>query len=180
DNKLEESKLKLDKGRENLDITAEEFISPYISQRDMFISELYTLKEQLERIDYFLKIRKQFSDIKQKENTLLKQKKELEKKLESLKELSSSIDDTLNHIGEFLKEFLEFIPISKAFGISLSNKTYLPIVRNRDYTELTSGGLRTLVSLSYITSLLKNSLYRETNYPSLIMIDTVGKYLGKT
>ena len=27
---------------------------------------------------------------------------------------------------------------------------------------------------------MKNSLYQVTNFPSLIMIDTVGKYLGKT
>lgn len=146
----------------------------------MYISELSTAKESFESIDYFLKIRKQLGEIKEEENTLIQQIDELNRKLEYLKEISPSIDDTLNNLGIFLKEFLEFIPISNAFGISISNNTYLPVVRNRDYTDLTSGGLRTLVSLGYITSLLKNSLNVDTNYPSLIMIDTVGKYLGKT
>lgn len=180
ENRLSEEREKLSKAKSTLDISSEKYISPYISERDMIVSELYTFKEQIYKIEYFLKIRAQLSEIKQKEELLKKQIDELQTKLENLKEQTPSIEETLYGIGTYLKEFLEYIPIKKAFGISLSDKTYLPIVRDRNYTELTSGGLRTLVSLGYITSLLKNSLFRETNYPSLIMIDTVGKYLGKT
>ncbi|WP_408010170.1 hypothetical protein ACJROX_07715 [Pseudalkalibacillus sp. A8] len=180
ENNLEETTEKLNNVKSKLDLAAEEYISPYISQRDMYVSELYTLKEHLDRIDYFLKVRKQLGEIKEEESTLKDQIDELNKKLDSLIEQSPSIEDTLFNIGTFLKEFLEFIPISKAFGISINEKTFLPTVRNRDYTDLTSGGLRTLVSLGYIVSLLKNSLTMDTNYPSLVIIDTVGKYLGKT
>jgi uncharacterized coiled-coil DUF342 family protein len=180
ENKLSHEEERLSKAKSTLDISSEKYVSPYISQRDMIVSELYTFKEQIDKIEYFLKIRAQLNEVKQKEELLKKQIDELQTKLENLKEQTPSIEETLYEIGTYLKEFLEYIPIKNAFGISLSDKTYLPIVRNRNYTELTSGGLRTLVSLSYITSLLQNSLFRETNYPSLIMIDTVGKYLGKT
>ncbi len=180
ENNLEKTTKKLNNIKSKLDLAAEEYISPYISQRDLYVSELYTLKEHIERIDYFLKIRKQLREIKDKESTLKEQIDDLNKKLVSLNEQSPSIDETLFNIGTFLKEFLEFIPISKAYGISINEKSFLPTVRNRDYTDLTSGGLRTLVSIGYLTSLLKNSLTMDTNYPSLMIIDTVGKYLGKT
>ncbi len=177
---LLEDREQLNKAKDILDTKAEKFISPYITQRDIVISELSSFKEQLDKIEYFLKIRLQLKELKQKEEVLLKQVSELQSKLEILKEQTPSIEETLNDIGTYLKEFLEYIPIKSAYGIRLSEKTFLPIVRERNYTDLTSGGLRTLVSLGYITSLLKNSLLKETNFPSLIMIDTVGKYLGKT
>lgn len=177
---LLEDREQLNKAKNILDTKAEKFISPYITQRDIVISELSSFKEQLDKIEYFLKIRLQLNELKQKEELLLKQVSELQSKLEILKEQTPSIEETLNDIGTYLKEFLEYIPIKSAYGIRLSEKTFLPIVRERNYTDLTSGGLRTLVSLGYITSLLKNSLLKETNFPSLIMIDTVGKYLGKT
>lgn len=180
ENKLEKDRIQLDKARESLDISSEKFISPYISQRDMLVSVLYTSKEKLKKIEYLLKMRKHLNELKEDENILVDQIEELDAKLKKLKENAPSISDTLHDIGTYLREFLEFIPIKNAFGISISNKTYLPIVRNRDYQDLTSGGLRTLVSIGYITSLMKNSLYNDTNLPSLIMIDTVGKYLGKT
>ncbi|MFY7750459.1 MAG: hypothetical protein ACOVQU_01615 [Exiguobacterium acetylicum] len=177
---LFEEREQLNKARNILDIKAEKFISPYITQRDIIISELSTFKEQLDKIEYFLKIRVQLRELKQKEELLKKQISELKFKLETLNEQTPSIEETLNDLGIYLKDFLEYIPIKSAYGIRLSEKTFLPIVRERNYTDLTSGGLRTLVSLGYITSLLKNSLLKETNFPSLIMIDTVGKYLGKT
>lgn len=180
ENRLLEEKERLFKVKTTLDLSAKEYVSPYIAQRDIIVSELSTVKEQLDKIEYFLKIRMQLKEIKEKEEVLKKQIEELKIKLNSLKEQSPSIEDTLFELGTYIREFLEFIPIKNAYGISLSQKTFLPIVRERDYTDLTSGGLRTLVSLSYIISLLKNSMNKETNYPSLIMIDTVGKYLGKT
>lgn len=180
ENNLIEDIEQLDKAKNILDTKAEKFISPYITQRDIVISELSSFKEQLDKIEYFLKIRLQLRELKQKEELLLKQISELQSKLEILKEQTPSIGEALSDLGTYLKEFLEYIPIKSAYGIRLSEKTFLPIVRERNYTDLTSGGLRTLVSLGYITSLLKNSLLKETNFPSLIMIDTVGKYLGKT
>ncbi|KIN35378.1 AAA family ATPase [Bacillus subtilis] len=174
------NRTQLDKAKSILDTKAETFISPYISQRDMVISELSSYKEQLDKVKYFLKVRSQLSELKQKQEVIANQISELDSRLESLKEQTPSVEETLSDLGTYLKEFLEYIPIKNAYGISFSEKTFLPIVRDRDYIDLTSGGLRTLVSVGYITSILKNSLTNETNFPSLIMLDTIGKYLGKT
>ncbi|MED4013655.1 MULTISPECIES: hypothetical protein [Priestia] len=168
------------KMREALDINSEKFVSPFIKQRDIYVAELSSINEQLNKVDYFLKIRNQLKEISEKENLLNNQIEDLKKKLDSLKETAPSITSIINSIGTYLSEFLNFIPIKNAYGVRISEKTFLPIVRERDYANLTSGGLRTLVSIGYIISLLKNSLYTNTNYPGFIMLDTVGKYLGKT
>lgn len=171
--------IELMKVTEHLDKSSEEFISPYVSQRDILVSELSTYKEKLDRVEYTMKIRNQLSELKIKEETLSEQIINLKQKLEMLNENAPSLEGILNEISIYLSEFLEYIPIKRPFGIRLSSKSYLPIVRDREYVDLTSGGLRTLVSIGYIVSLLKNSMIKDTNYPSLIMIDTVGKYIGK-
>ncbi|MER2192609.1 MAG: hypothetical protein ABS951_16745 [Solibacillus sp.] len=163
-----------------LDENANNFISPFISQRDIIISRKSQLHEELERINYLLKLRNQLDNINKEIELLNQQITELNIKLDNLKATAPTVNSVLDNLGNYLKEFLEFIPIKNPYGISISDKTYLPIVRDRDYTELTSGGLRTLVSVGYIVSLLKNSLNSSTQYPSLVMIDTIGKYLGKT
>lgn len=163
-----------------LDISSKEFVSPFIKQRDIYISELSAVNEKLNKIEYFLKIRNQLKELNKKEELLIKQIEELNEKLSKLKENMPSISSVLDKLSLYVKEFLEFIPIKNAYGISVSHNNFLPVVRDRDYVNLTSGGLRTLTSIGYIISLLKNSLYTDTHFPSLIMLDTVGKYLGKT
>jgi hypothetical protein len=54
------------------------------------------------------------------------------------------------------------------------------VLRNRDYRDVTSGGLRTILSIGHFLSVLACSANRSSNHPGLLMIDTVGKYLGKT
>ncbi|PEA82441.1 AAA family ATPase [Bacillus pseudomycoides] len=177
---IEKVQADLQQAGKMLDINSIEFVSPFIKQRDIYISELSSVNEKLNKIEYFLKIRNQLNELEKKNELLGEQIDTLNNKLEKLKESTPSIDLVLDKISTYIKEFLEFIPIRNAYGISISDKKFLPIVRDRDYSDLTSGGLRTLTSIGYIISLFKNSLLTDTHFPSLIMLDTVGKYLGKT
>jgi len=54
------------------------------------------------------------------------------------------------------------------------------MVRDTEYQNITSGGIRTITCIGYLCSFLRESLITEMNYPAFLMIDTVGKYLGKT
>lgn len=170
----------LKKARQMLDIEAKEFVSPFIAQRDELVAEKATVTEKINKVEYLIKLRKQLNEIITKSNNLSEQIRQLAEKLEQLKASAPSIEGVLSSIGTSLETFLKSIPIRKPFGISISDKNFLPIVRDRNYSELTSGGLRTLVSVGYILSLLQNSFNSSTNYPSIVMIDTIGKYLGKT
>ena len=170
----------LNRNKNILDKNIKEYVSPYISQRDILFSTKNTIFEKIDRINYFLKLRKQVENINERITTISENITELNAELKQLKDNAPSIENIMSNVSDYLKEFLEFIPIKNPFGIKISDKTFLPIVREKDYVNLTSGGLRTLVSIGYLFALLKNSLYSNTQLPSLTVIDTIGKYLGKT
>ncbi|MGG0240764.1 hypothetical protein [Bacillus rhizoplanae] len=172
-------KESLSEAKAILDSNLKDFISPYVAQREFLVKQRSNIEEQLSKHKYHLKIRRQLEELEQDAELLGNQISELKKKLEGLKEEAPSIDVVLDNLADKLAHFLRFIPIKNPRGINVSPKTYLPIVRNKDYVNLTSGGLRTIVSVGYLISLLKESLESETNLPSFLMIDTIGKYLGK-
>ncbi|MDR6551906.1 hypothetical protein [Paenibacillus qinlingensis] len=177
---IETNKEEIFKAKQLLDIQTKEFVSPYITQRDILSTRKGEISEEIKRVEYLLKLRNQVNELTIRSEQLASQIDELLAKLEHLTNNAPSMDGVLGSIGDYLNDFLTRIPIKNAYGISISKNTLLPIVREKDYTKLTSGGLRTLVSVGYLLSILRNSLHSETNYPSIVMIDTVGKYIGKT
>jgi hypothetical protein len=168
------------KARDLLDMSVSDYISPYISHRDVLISQKTEILEQKQQQLYLLKLRKKLDDFVINSQTISDSIKELQGELKQLRELIPTPRKVLEPIENILLEFLKFIPIKNLSNVGINEKTFLPIVRDRDYTNLTSGGLRTIVSVGYFISLLFNSLNTKTNLPSLLMIDTIGKYLGKT
>ncbi|NOU77983.1 hypothetical protein GC101_03720 [Paenibacillus sp. LMG 31459] len=168
------------RAKDMLDLKTREFVSPFMSQRDLLNTRRGELNEENKRIDYLLKLRNQLNELTKRTDVLTEQISQLNSRMITLVEGAPSVDGVLGSIADWLNEFLTFIPIRNPYGIKISDKTFLPVVRDRDYSKLTSGGLRTLVSIGYLFSLLRNSLNTDTNYPSLVMIDTVGKYIGKT
>lgn len=170
----------IEKVKNLLDLKNRDFISPFMSQRDMLNTRRGELNEEIKRLEYLLKLRNQLNALTKKIDTMTEQISQLNNRLLALIEGAPSVDGVIGKIGDFLNEFLTYIPIRNPYDIKVSDKTFLPIVRNRDYSKLTSGGLRTLVSIGYLFSLLRNSLGTDTNFPSIVMVDTVGKYIGKT
>ncbi|MDU2124022.1 MAG: hypothetical protein E7E64_16055 [Clostridium celatum] len=170
----------LNKAEILLDTNTKDFISPFISQRDGLISQKSSLSEQKSKITYFLKLRNQLDLISDDIEDLQKQIEGLKIKINELKTNSPSASEIVSILGDYLKDFLDFVKIKNAINIGISAEKFLPIVRNKNYSELTSGGLRTLTSVGYFISLLINSIEYNTNLPSFLMIDTIGKYLGKT
>ncbi|RRN71137.1 hypothetical protein EI200_11825 [Peribacillus simplex] len=173
-------KENLNNYKDFLDIETNKYISPYIVQRDALISQKATLLEQKKRIEHLMKLRMQLSELTAEANLLGQQIGEIRKNIETLEQKAPSVSGLLQDIADQLDDFLNFIPIKNPVNINMSTKSFLPIVRNRDYVKLTSGGLRTLVSVGFFVSLLKNSLVSPTYLPRFLMIDTVGKYIGKT
>lgn len=168
------------KAKDMLDLKTREFVSPFMSQRDLLNTRRGEINEEIKRTDYLLKLRNQLNELTKRTDVLTEQISQSNSRMITLVEGAPSVDGVLESIADWLNEFLTFIPIRNPYGIKISDKTFLPVVRDRDYSKLTSGGLRTLVSIGYLFSLLRNSLDTDTNFPSLLMIDTVGKYIGKT
>ncbi|MFJ9383811.1 hypothetical protein ACIROD_08645 [Peribacillus sp. NPDC101481] len=169
----------LDKLQSKLDKEMNNYISPFLTQRDLWITEQSNLAESKKSFNYHLKVRRQLNEFEASSELLTSQISELNGKLEVLKNDIPSIDGILSSLGDYLASYLKYVPIKNPSRISISPTTYLPIVRGKNYIELTSGGLRTIVSVGFLLSMLKYSLLKTTNMPSFLMIDTLGKYLGK-
>lgn len=166
--------------RELIDKNTNEMASPYLAERDMYVGQRAELKQKRKELVSRLKIRNQHDlltkTIKSLETSIIK----LKENLEELNENAPSMIDILSNLADNLKDYLMFIKIQKPTGINLSSNRFTPIVREIEYANITSGGLRTIIVIGYMCSLIKEALRSKMSYPSFLMIDTVGKYLGKT
>ncbi|MDM5076630.1 hypothetical protein OB931_09605 [Aeromonas media] len=163
-----------------LDKQTTELSTPYLAERDTFVSKLGELKQHRKELFNRLKIRNQHNSLTTTIKSLEISLKELNDKLIILKASAPSMEDVFSTLSDHLKEYLLYVKIKNPTGISYSKGKYLPKVRNVEYSNITSGGLRTIVGIGYLCSLMKEALNSDLSYPSFLMIDTVGKYLGKT
>ena len=180
DKNLNDLYVEREKARAFLDEEMAKSVSPYIAERDIIVTEIARLKERREKYRNALKIRNQQSIIADQMGILEANIIKLKEKLEELKKNSPSVDSVIVRLGSFLDEYLEKINIKNRYGVSISKNSFLPIVRGVEYRQINSGGLRTIVSIGYLASILRCLLVHEINHPGLLMIDTVGKFLGKT
>lgn len=169
-----------DKTRELLDIKTSDYISPYVQQRDSLISRKAALTEERNKIEYLRKVRKQLDELCRLSQKLKTQIEDIKHQITELQKTSPSPESVTNSLGDVLSDFLSLVGIYNPYGIRINEKSFLPIVREREYDSLSSGGLRTIASIGYILSLLVRGLHQKSNLPSFVMLDTVSKYLGKT
>lgn len=155
-------------------------ISPYLAERDGISAELATLRERRNQVENSAKIRRLQRAIFDEIEQLLEIIAAVNKKLDSMRENAPSLQDILGSLADDLNSYLDVVNIRDRRGIAINEKSLLPVLRNRDYRDVTSGGLRTILSIGYYLSIIKAASVGKANLPALLMIDTVGKYLGKT
>ncbi|NNN48700.1 exonuclease SbcC [Vibrio sp. 2-2(8)] len=157
-----------------------ELTSPYLVERDMYTLKLGELQQKRKEIINKLKVRNQHNYLSKNIKSLDIRIEKLKVEINALKESAPSMSAVLNDLADYLHNYLNFVKIKSPTDISFDSVNFSAKVRGIEYSNLTSGGLRTIVSIGYLCSLLEASLYSSINYPSFLMIDTVGKYLGKT
>lgn len=162
------------------DEQTKDMISPYIEERDALISLAAKIQEEIKHKNDLLKISNQKTMIIDQIEICNASLDSLQKKLEELISKAPSEEDILGTLSNYLRHYLDYISISNRTGIHISSKTYLPIIRGRDYVNLTSGGLRTIASVGYFLSIFNYSLNENISIPSFLMLDSIGKYLSKT
>jgi hypothetical protein len=166
--------------RLQFDNQTKEIVTPFISQRDNITSKLGSIKSDIKNLQHFYKIRNQQTIIDAEIITLENRITAFKDDLKVLKDSAPSLDRVFRKLGTNLESFLKFVGMKNVNNISISAKNYLPIIRNRDYERITSGGVRTLSSVGFYISMLEYAIGNSVNYPSLLMIDTIAKYIGKT
>lgn len=157
-----------------------ELSSPYLAERDFYVAKLGEIQQKRKDIIARLKVRNQHNNLTKTIQSLDSKIIQLQSQLEELKKSTPSLTSVLSSLADNLKDYLNFVKIKSPTGITYSEQSFLPKVRDIDYANITSGGLRTIVSIGYLCSLMQEALNRTMSYPSFLMIDTVGKYLGKT
>ena len=166
--------------RAALDKNTIEMISPYLSETDTFISKLASSKQKKKELVTQIRIRNQQDRIHSDINELIKSIEVLSERLAKLQENAPSISNIVEKMGGYLNSYLGKVNIKDRYSVGIRDKKYFPYIRDIDYQKLTSGGLRTIASIGYLCSFMRASLDIDMNYPPILMIDTVGKYLGKT
>lgn len=168
------------KAREIMDVELESSITPYLGERDIIVKELAKLDERKDKCVQSLRVRNRQMEIADQIGRLESTIAKLKLTRAELEKDAPSIDKILNGLGTDLNQFIEKIHINNHSGVRIHEKTFFPTLRNEEYREINSGGLRTIFSIGYLASILSQKLRYETNMPGLLMIDTVGKFLGKT
>jgi len=171
---------RINQAKNLLDNQTKELISPFLAQRDGLLTAKAKFLEALNHAEYTLRIRNQLTEVAKRSAKIAVELEKLNISLEELKANTPTVEFVTNNIADYLKAFLDFVKMNNVYGVSIDGRTFLPKVREKEYWQLTSGGVRTLVSVGYFISLLQNSVNHTTNHPNFLMIDTVAKYLGKT
>lgn len=180
--KLSLTKLEEDekRARELLDQNTKDLVSPYLSERDLYVKQLGELNQKRAELVSRLKIRNQHTRLTEQIKSLEISIGQLKEKLHKLKEEAPSISKILSNLSDNLQHYLSFVKIKNPTGVSYTTNRFMPVLRGIEYGDIRSGGLRTIVGIGYLCSLMEEALRTQMNYPSFLMIDTVGKYLGKT
>lgn len=177
---LAELYLEKNKARELMDEELSNSISPYLVERDAIVKELAQLDERREKAVHSLRVRNKQAVLADQIGRLEGTIEKLKIKLDEFKKNAPSLDGVLKDLGADINEFIQQVKIKNHHGVGIDEKTFFPKVRNIEYRKINSGGLRTIVSIGYLVSILLQKLRKDTNIPGLLMIDTVGKFLGKT
>lgn len=177
--KVKEKISNLEEMRVLLDSQSIKIVSPHLNRRDAISYRAGTLQSDIRNIRHFHKIRLQQSINDSEIAGIDRNIDEFRQTLTDLKKEAPSLNKILNDLGENVKDILTFVGVKNLTNISISPKTYLPIIRGRDYEKITSGGVRTVSSLAYFLSLMIYATKKPVNYPSFLMIDTITKYIGK-
>lgn len=179
-NEMKSLQVDRDNARRMLDEEMHSMMSPYLTERDAWSYELARIEEQKKSIEYELRIRNQQKLIFKELLTAHENADVLQERLNALIAKAPALKEVLTDLGDMLSGYLRDVRIADLRDVSISERTFLPVLRNRDYRDITSGGLRTILSIGHFLGILNASLSPSVNFPSFLMIDTVGKYLGKT
>jgi hypothetical protein len=166
--------------RKLMEDNTKDLSTPYLAERDMYVKKIGELTQKRKDLVERLKIRNQHNHLTATIKSLDIRIGQLKEQLEELRKTAPSMVDVLSNLADNLKDYLISIKIKSPTGISYDDKSFSPKLRDIEYPNITSGGLRTIVGIGYLCSFMQEALNSTISYPSFLMIDTVGKYLGKT
>ncbi|WP_252235054.1 hypothetical protein [Clostridium sp. ZS1] len=154
----------------------------YVPELESINLILIQINEKLNKINENIKI---INKIEEKRNFIIEKSevlKSLEKERKELeveeKDEKKIIDDLSSIYRDIMKEFKLNISTLNTY---INYNTYLPFYENASILEHESGGILVCMQIAYLASILKYQKdNEEVKHPGLLILDTIGKYLGTT
>ncbi|MFL7025453.1 hypothetical protein BCS58_14325 [Enterovibrio norvegicus] len=102
----------------------------------------------------------------------------LETDLVKANENATNPTDVIKNLNDIFEDLMINSGLSNMSNVYIDKKMDYH-VRNRAFTKLTSGGVRTITSISIFLSKLVYAINHDSNFPTLLMLDTPGNNIGR-
>lgn len=154
--------------------------TPYLSEIEAINLIIIKKNKSLSDINENIKI---INKIEEKSLDILTKEKQLEKLNKKLKKLKISQDDkkiTIDNLSEIYRNILIDLKLTvNKISTYIDYNNYMPYYNGANMLEHESGGILVCIQIAYLSAILE---YKKINHlvkhPGMIMLDTIGKYLG--
>ncbi|MFE4110583.1 AAA family ATPase [Kosakonia sp. YIM B13611] len=184
-NKLETNIKTLQKTRGEIHDLQYSFDDSYARQVSELVETISLLENYKANLIAENKIKERDTIIQNKIDMLSSEEKNLQKAIDILnvrlieaKEKSEGKDKIISKLSKIFRWLMKNSLLQNVSNSQVNDNLDF-IVRDKILTELTSGGVRTITSLSTYMSFLIFSITNDSNIPSLLMIDTPGNNIGR-
>lgn len=170
----------LDILKKALEVYKNNLDAPYLSEIEainlILIKKNKLLNDINENIKIINKIEEKYVDILSKE----KQLDELKKKLKKLKISEDDKKVTIDNLSKIYRNILTNLKLTvNEISTYIDYNNYMPYYNGANMLEHESGGILVCIQIAYLSAILE---YKKVNHlvkhPGMIMLDTIGKYLG--
>lgn len=153
-------------------------ISPLVETINTLHNTKKLVYSQLASIEKNIKLK---NKLKESTDEIANKKKTISQIKESIKRVEEKLND-IDKIKEDLAGEFRYLmrhsKLSNNYGSSIDAK-FLPIFRDRAYNKISSGGVRTIMSVNLYLSRLRYLLKNGGNLPTFLMLDTPGQNIGR-
>jgi len=164
--------------RENFDKSNMELLSPTIEA----ISKAEAAKQLLVGKIAEIKKNKMLGSKLEEMYSMVDNKKilieKIKRDIKTVEEQLGSIDNTIKSLTNHYHRLMKNSKLTNFYGAKIDNK-FMPTFRDRPYTKMSSGGVRTLMSVNLYISRLNYLMDNGGYLPTTLLLDTPGQNIGR-
>ncbi|MEA2119947.1 hypothetical protein [Halovibrio sp. HP20-50] len=102
----------------------------------------------------------------------------IKESIKGMEEELKNIDDIIYGIAGEFRYLMSHSKLSNNYGSTIDKK-FMPVFRDRTYAKISSGGVRTIMSVNLYLSRLRYLIKNGGNLPTFLMLDTPGQNIGR-
>ena len=184
--------LEQDKIKEDADILnrilfnlRQEFDSRNIGQISPLVDSIRTLNDskkflygQISTLEKNIKLNNKLKETTDEIEHKAKSIVSLKEKIKNIEKNLTDISDIFEKLTSEFKLLMSKSKLSNNYGASI-DKRFLPEFRERPYSKISSGGVRTIMSVNLFISRLRFLIKYGGHLPTTLMLDTPGQNIGR-